>query len=151
MCVCVCVYVRVCVCVCVCECVCVCVCMCMHIHIQNLPRMEYSAKDRRSPAARYQPESWARSIKVCIYYTLDNLNRFICEKYLAVSDTPSCLPHRLPGTTFMLTRNGRWRAERSAFSVRDLFFGFMIISMRIFTFVCVKYASYCVLRALTLI
>ena len=32
----------------------------MYTYIQNQPRMAYEAVYRREPAARYQPESWAR-------------------------------------------------------------------------------------------
>ena len=73
-----------------------------HRHIQNQPRMEYSAVYRREQPAQYQPECRARRAArrlilgdrarrytaeyyirgwLCIYYTLDHLNRFICYNY----------------------------------------------------------------------
>ena len=70
-------------------------------------------------------------------FKLNNLRKIHCSFWEKCSDKPSCVLPPLAGTIFMLTQNGRWRAERSALSVRDAFFGFMIISMHIFTFVCV--------------
>ena len=63
------------------------------IHIQNQPRMAYEAVYRRERPDQYDiglaasvdtlPEYAIRGW-LCIYYTFKHLNRFICDKYLAV-------------------------------------------------------------------